>query len=192
MAAERSDEVEGGERRGEDLVVLFEQLEGPLLGYAGRLLRDPAMAEDIVQEAFLKLQEQAREVRERRSWLYRTVHNLSLNHLRSRNRLVPIADGAEGAEGGREGEIGRTEDPADLEPLPDEQLLRWEGIGLVRLGLQNLDSRSREVVRLKFEENLSYRDISVRTGLTSGHVGYLLHHALKALADDLARSGLLP
>jgi RNA polymerase sigma-70 factor (ECF subfamily) len=71
-------------------------------------------------------------------------------------------------------------------------LARWEGIGLVRLGLQSLDDRSRELVQMKFQENLSYKEISERTGLKSGYVGYLLHHALKSLAGELSKAGLLP
>ena len=54
-----------------------------------------------------------------------------------------------------------------------------------------LDDRSRELVRLKFDEDLSYKQISERTGLKSGHVGYLLHHALKTIATELARTGLV-
>jgi RNA polymerase sigma-70 factor (ECF subfamily) len=47
-------------------------------------------------------------------------------------------------------------------------------------------------VRLKFQEDLSYKQISERTGLTTGHVGYLLHHALKTLGAELAGAGLAP
>jgi RNA polymerase sigma-70 factor (ECF subfamily) len=83
-------------------------------------------------------------------------------------------------------------DTTDPEPLPDEQIIRWEGIGLVRLSLAALDERSRELVRLKFDEDLSYKQISERTGLSVSHVGYLLHHALKTIAAELARTGLLP
>jgi RNA polymerase sigma-70 factor (ECF subfamily) len=39
---------------------------------------------------------------------------------------------------------------------------------------------------------MSYKEISARTGLSLGHVGYLLHHALKAVADELARNGGMP
>jgi len=62
----------------------------------------------------------------------------------------------------------------------------------VRLSLETLDARSRELIRLKFNENLSYKDIGARTGLTTGHVGNILHHALKAIAGELARTGLVP
>jgi RNA polymerase sigma-70 factor (ECF subfamily) len=79
----------------------------------------------------------------------------------------------------------------DETPLPDEQIARWEGIGLVRLSLETLDERSREVVRLKFNENLSYKEIAARTGLKIGNVGYLLHHALKQIADELAKNGIV-
>ena len=62
----------------------------------------------------------------------------------------------------------------------------------MRLSLETLDDRSRELIRLKFNENLSYKEISSRTGLKSGYVGYLLHHALKAIADELAKNGVVP
>lgn len=176
----------GGVGAGETLEVLFVALEGPLLGYALRFARNREMAEDLVQEAFLRLQEHRESVREPRSWLYRTVHNLALNQLRAGARVVPMT-GPESPDGGGAVE----DDPADAAPLPDEQLERWEGIGLVRLGMQALDARSREVVLLKFHENLSYQEIGARTGLTPGHVGYILHHALKSLAGELSKAGLL-
>jgi RNA polymerase sigma-70 factor (ECF subfamily) len=47
------------------------------------------------------------------------------------------------------------------------------------------------VVHLKFHEDLSYKEISARTGLSAGHVGYLLHHALKAMAVELAKIGVV-
>jgi RNA polymerase sigma-70 factor (ECF subfamily) len=79
----------------------------------------------------------------------------------------------------------------DREALPDEQIVRMEGIGLVRLSLGSLDERTRAVVRMKFEEDMSYKEIAEKTGLTVGHVGYLLHHALKNIAAELSRNGLL-
>ena len=161
----------------ESIEALFAALESPLLNYALRLVGELSLAEDMVQDAFMKLHAQFDRVREPRRWLYRTVHNLALNHRRHLARLVPLNLPA---------------DTADPQPLPDEQIARWEGIGLVRLSLETLDDRSRELVRLKFNENLSYKEIGARTGLTVGNVGYLLHHALKGVADELARNGVVP
>src|SRR6185436_6929040 len=76
--------------------------------------------------------------------------------------------------------------------LPDEEIARCESIGLVRLKLAAMDERSRELIRLKFTEGLSYKEISAQTGLTVGHVGYLLHHALKAIGEELANTGVEP
>ena len=87
---------------------------------------------------------------------------------------------------------GQTSQPADSQPLPDEQIARWEGIGLVRLVLETLDERSRELIRLRFNEELSYKKIAERTGLTVGHVGSLLHHALKAMALELKKTEVAP
>jgi RNA polymerase sigma factor (sigma-70 family) len=168
----------------ETIEELFAALESPPLSYALRLAGDAGAAEDIVQEAFMRLHAQFDQVREPRRWLYRTVHNLALNHRRQAGKVVPLTLPGEGS--------ASASDTADPQPLPDEQIARWEGIGLVRLCLESIDERSRELVRLKFNEDLSYKEIAARTGLGVGYVGYLLHHALKNVADELARNGVVP
>ena len=168
----------------ETLEEIFVALESPLLSYALRLVKDRSAAEDLVQEAFMRLHAEFREVREPRRWLYRTAHNLALNQQRAAGRIVPMLSGPDAPDG--------VDDPVDPQPLPDEQIARLEGIGLVRLSLETLDPRSRELVRLKFTEGLSYKEMSARTGLKVGHVGYLLHHALKSIADKLSRTGGTP
>jgi RNA polymerase sigma factor (sigma-70 family) len=169
----------------ETIEVLFAALESPLLSYALRLTGERGVAEDLVQEAFMRLHAQFAEVREPRRWLYRTVHNLALNHRRKSSRTVPLQPHHDETD-------AHTPDLTDPQPLPDEQIARIEGIGLVRLSLAALDERSREVVRLKFNEDLSYAEIGARTGLKTGHVGYLLHYALKAIAAELAKTGVAP
>jgi len=158
---------------------VFAALESPLLAYARRLLRDFSLAEDIVQDAFMKLHAQFPKVLAPQPWLYRTVHNLAVDHQRRASRLVPLPAPDDSTSAG---------DTADSQPLPDEQIARWESIGLVRLVLETLDARSRELVQLRFHEDLSYKEIAARTGLTTGHVGYLLHHALKAMAVELGKT----
>ncbi len=170
----------------EGIEELFAALESALLGYALRLAGERALAEDIVQEAFMRLHTHFDEVRDPRRWLYRTVHNLALNQRRQAGKIVPLDCSAS------ENASAPAAETPDPQPLPDEQIARIEGIGLVRLSLEALDERSRQLVRLKFNEGLSYKDISARMGLTIGHVGYLLHHALKAIADELAKNGLVP
>ena len=188
MPVAEPDAASAEPRRFESIEEVFAALESPLLSYALRLLHARAAAEDIVQEAFMRLHSQYKEVRDPRRWLYRTVHNLALNQRRKDDKIVPL-DPLAGTKSREENAVSVIPDTADPELLPDEQIIRWEGIGLVRLSLGALDERSREVLKLKFEENLSYREISAKTGLSVSNVGYLLHQALKIIAAELARSG---
>jgi RNA polymerase sigma-70 factor (ECF subfamily) len=184
MAVKVPDETSASSPEWETIEQVFAALESPLLAYARRLLDDFAAAEDIVQEAFMKLHSQFQKVLAPQPWLYRTVHNLAVDHQRRTNRIVLVGDSKD--------DDAPANDATDSQPMPDEQIARWEGIGLVRLVLETLDNRSRELIRLRFNEDLSYKEISERMGLTVGHVGYLLHHALKAMAVELVKTDLAP
>jgi hypothetical protein len=74
------------------------------------------------------------------------VHNLSLNHQRRTGKIIPLDSHPAAAEPG-----ALASDLPDPQPLPDEQIARLENIGLVRLSIETLDARSRELIRLKFE-----------------------------------------
>jgi RNA polymerase sigma factor (sigma-70 family) len=179
MPETKSDDAESPGAPPDSLEALYAAQESALLGYAQSLVKQSEAAQDIVQEAFLRLHADFTSVRQPRSWLYRTVHNLALNHLRAGRKIVPLAaDDRDGNE------------PCDTHPLPDECLAHLEAIGQTRLSLDRLDARRRELIRLKFEEGLSYKEISGRTGLTISNVGYLLHHALKDLAAALEKAGV--
>ena len=55
--------------------------------------------------------------------------------------------------------------------------------------IDSLHEADRELVQLKFFDGLKYREISERTGLSVGNVGYRLHHILKELAGKLQPLG---
>jgi RNA polymerase sigma factor (sigma-70 family) len=180
MAVKSPDKTGASTPEWETIEQVFAALESPLLMYARRLLGNRSVAEDIVQEAFMKLHIRFEQVQAPQPWLYRAVHNLAVDHQRRAGKVVLMGDS--------EKEDGPSPDPMDSQPLPDEQIARWEGIGLVRLVLETLDDRSRELIRLRFNEDLSYKEVAERMGLTVGHVGYLLHHALKAMAVELEKT----
>jgi RNA polymerase sigma-70 factor (ECF subfamily) len=188
MAVMRPEKASAESPGWETIEELFAALEVPLLGYALRLTGELAQAEDVVQEAFMKLHAQFEQVRAPRRWLYRTVHNIALNQRRQASKIISL-NSSPTAENENP---PVTSDIADPAPLPDEQIIRLEGIGSVRLSLESLDERSRELIRLKFTEELTYRDISARTGISVSNVGYILHHALKSIGDELARTGVVP
>ncbi len=161
---------------------LFTSLEASLLRYAFKLTRDGDVSQDLVQEAFMKLHGQFDSVRQPRPWLYRTIHNLAMNHHRALKKVVPVDF---------DSEEGPVEVAVNVEPLPDEYVQRMEAVGQARLALAELDERKREALRLKFEEGLSYKEIAERLEMTVGNVGFVLHHALKELARALKREGEL-
>ncbi len=74
----------------ETIEELFQALESPLLNYAVRLAGERGGAEDLVQEAFMRLHAQFEEVREPRKWLYRTVHNLALNQRGDEGKIISL------------------------------------------------------------------------------------------------------
>jgi RNA polymerase sigma-70 factor (ECF subfamily) len=129
----------------------------------------------------MRLHAQFDAVRQPKPWLYRTVHNLAVNRLRSRKKIVPLDFEVEGAE---------PIQIVDGRPKPDESLERAEALEQTRLCLEAIGERERELIRMKFEEGLSYKEMSRRTGLSESNVGYLLHHALKQLAAGLENSAV--
>lgn len=163
----------------DSIEALYEAKESVLLRYAQRLVRDSETAQDVVQEAFMRLHAEFESVKQPVPWLYRTVHNLALNQRRAERKIVPMPVEEENRE------------IPDCQPLPDEQIVRMEAIGETRLCMEALDARQQELIRLKFEEELSYQEISDRTQLSTGNVGYLLHHALKELAAALKKTGVV-
>jgi len=188
MAVMRPTEASAEAPGPETIEELFAALESPLLGYAFRCAGERGLAEDVVQEAFMKLHAQFEQVDKPRQWLYRTVHNLALNRRRDALKTVPLEPDPDPENGNYFPAV----EPADPALPPDAQMLRLEGIGLVRISLETLDARSRELVYLKFHDDLSYKEIAGRTGLTAGNVGFILHHALKTIAAELAKTGVVP
>ena len=188
MAVMRPDKTSAEPPGWETIEELFTALESPLLGYALRYTGELALAEDVVQEAFMKLHVQFEQVEKPRPWLYRTVHNIALNHCRASGKTVSLNQ----SQSSENENYSGIPDAADPALLPDEQIIRLEGIGMVRLSLASLDERSRELIKLKFNDELSYKDIAVRTGLTTGNIGFILHRALKTIAAELAKTGVVP
>ena len=161
--------------RRHDVAALFESEESGLLRVAIGLVGQRMVAEELVQETFLRFHQVAEEVENPRGWLYRSLRNLALNHIRDRPR---------------ESALDEEKAPPHDATLPSESLGRDEAVGLVRLLLAEMPPEDRDLIRLKYLEGLKYQEISRRTGLSVGNVGYRLHHLLKGLADRLRRAGI--
>jgi RNA polymerase sigma-70 factor (ECF subfamily) len=156
------------------LAALFEAEESGLLRFALGMTRRRTVAEELVQETFLRLHRVWDEVENPRGWLYHSLRNLALNHLRDHARETELDEAAHVAEA----------------ELPAELLGQMEAVGMVRLLVAEMSEEDRKLIRLKYNENLKYQDISQRTGISVSNVGYRLHHLLKGLADTLRRAGI--
>ena len=145
--------------------------EAALLRYAAGIVNDSHAAQDVVQNAFIKLfrlwKPGAQPTEALRGWLFRVTHNEAIDYLRREKRISLLHV--------RQAEAS----PALADPPADAQSEQLEA---VLASVRKLDPAERQVLLLRLQEGLSYRDISRITGRTEGNVGCILHHAVQKLS----------
>lgn len=174
--------ADGGDKGGQGAFArVVAEYESRLLRYVARLTGNASSAEDIVQETLVRLARSwhgdLEPSPQLQGWLYRVAHNEAIDHVRreSRLRLLHRRHAEEQGELFDRDHAREDVDPAAGRAAAAEKALR------------SLSDRERELVALKVYERKSYKEISAITGLTVGNVGYILHNAMKKLADKLAR-----
>jgi RNA polymerase sigma-70 factor (ECF subfamily) len=146
------------------------EYEQPLLRYAMRLTNDLERARDVVQDTFLRLCRQPRADIEARlaQWLFTVCRNRALDVSRKESRMKPTSSTLPDVA------------PSDM-PDPHVAMERNETVGRALELMTSLPRNQQEVLRLKFQQGLSYKEISGITQLTVSHVGVLIHNGLKTL-----------
>ncbi len=154
---------------------LLRRFQTPLLQYATRLIGDRERARDVVQETFAQLQRSAGTQPERvpAKWLFAVCRNRALNVCRKERRMAYLSEEA----------LDRCADEG-LSPL--EKVEEGEARGFLLQIVGTLPVRQQEVVQLKFQDLLSYQEISEITGLSVSNVGFLIHTALRTLRKRFA------
>lgn len=154
--------------------VILIRFESRLLNYACRMVPE-ATAREIVQEAFLRLwQEDMNELEKYvREWLYTVVRNLALDIIKKEGRVSYLSDQT-------------SEEPTANEPDSSSSLEQKQTQSAIFEFLKVLPEKQREVIRLKFQEDLSYKEIASVTGLSVSHVGVLIHEAIGNLRKSMA------
>ena len=155
--------------------------EIPLTKYALSILGDLEQARDVVQDTFLKLYKQEPEkVRQKvKSWLFTVCRNHCYDLIK-RNRKTSNLE---------EDEISYIASSED-NPFQVISFLECreeidEKIKILYSLIEELPSRQREVMRLKFQANLSYKEIAETIGISTSNVGFVMHSALKKLREDM-------
>lgn len=153
-----------------DFQELLRRFEIPLLLYATRIIGDRERARDVVQETFVELQQADREQLGDvgAKWLFTVCRNRALNVCRKEKRMAYLGD-----------EL--LEEQGSDEPSAAERLEKREARGFLLRIVATLPSRQQEVLQLKFQNDLSYQEISEITKLSVSNVGVLIHTALKTL-----------
>ena len=149
---------------------VLRQHEGPLLRYAARVTGDLERARDVVQDTFLRL---CREHPERLNshlteWLFTVCRNRALDVVRKESRTRPLTE-------------MDLSSRSSADPAPDLAAERRETASDVLHALDTLPANQQEVIRLKFQNDLSYREISRITRLSVSNVGFLIHTGIKTL-----------
>ena len=173
-----------------DLMAVVARYQGPLLRYVGQMLgRIDHEAEDIVQEAFVRLHRQVAghgpgSVKHLTTWLFRVTHNLTIDMLRRRSQRKRVPE--------------TTVDPSALseEQAADEldalgEVLRQEARQVALRELAQLDDQQRQVVLLKVIQGMTLRQVAEVVGISVSMVNYRLNQGLTELSQRLRRAGVV-
>jgi RNA polymerase sigma-70 factor, ECF subfamily len=155
-----------------------------LFGYALRLVQDPADAQDVTQDVFVRAhraltsaydEERCRTL-ELRPWLFRITRNLALNRLRARRaaREEPLPEGD-----------GYHESALRFPAFEDGTLAARERKRDLERALGRLGREVREIVQLRYVENLTYAEIAAVAGGSEAAVRGKVFRALARLRTHL-------
>ena len=159
------------------LRALYDQEAGHMIAVALRILRRRDLAEDIVQEAFVRIWRQAglynAALGSPRAWIYTIVRNLSLNRLRDSAREDIVDD-------------QRLTELSDAAASGDDPLARLADGSALRRCLDGLEPQRRVSLLLAYTEGLTHGEIASRLGLPLGTVKAWIRRSLLALRECMA------
>jgi len=161
------------------LRALYEREARWLLGVAQRIVRDRALAEDVLQDAFLQIWSGAGSFRPElgsaRGWIYTIVRHRALGCVRNAGREVGVGDDS----------LEALADAAQLAAAPREDERQLDADSLERC-LDRLEPARRDCVRLAFVEGFTHDQIAERLAAPLGTVKSWIRRSLLALKECLS------
>jgi RNA polymerase sigma-70 factor (ECF subfamily) len=155
---------------------LLARYQNRLYRYLVRLTANPAVAEDLFQETWLKVITRIHRYDERRPfepWLFSVARNLAIDHLRKASP-ESLDEPSESGET-RIARLG-VDEPGSL-----ERLLERERRGLLERKLEELPALYREALSLRFEEEMSFEEIAAVLSAPVSTVKSRVQRALSTL-----------
>jgi RNA polymerase sigma-70 factor (ECF subfamily) len=169
--------------RNEVLEHVMAEYESALLRYATRILRDPSAAQDVVQDTFIRFNRHcsngSRPPAQVRAWLYRVTHNGAVDHIRRESRLRLL----------HEKQADEMEHSAP--PGQGRELEEAERMNMALTAIGRLKPEEQQVIILRLQEGLSYKEIARITKRSEGNVGCILHHAVRKVSGSLKKAGVI-
>jgi RNA polymerase sigma-70 factor (ECF subfamily) len=162
------------------LSTLYDRYSRTVYGVGLKILGNRSLAEELVQDVFLKVWRSAGTFDSSRgsfaTWLYRVTRSCALDLYRKRaSRIRQVPDGGPHIAAARDSSAGPQE-------VVDESWLSWR----VSRALEVLDEPHREVIELAYFGGLSQREVSERTGVPLGTVKTRTAAAFRRLRRELA------
>jgi RNA polymerase sigma-70 factor (ECF subfamily) len=148
-----------------------------------RLAQDSFAADDLFQQTWIRVMDRIRHYDSRHRfepWLFTVARNLAIDYLRQRRPDSLDAPDAAG--------VSRTEQIASHRPDPLEQMLDFERGAILAAAISHLPLIHREVLTLRFEEDMKLEDIAQVAGVPLSTVKSRLGRALESLRDRLEYS----
>lgn len=181
--------VQAGEKSCFD--VLVQRYKTRLFNYLLRLVRDPDLAEELAQDAFVRAYvnaEKYRTIARFSTWLYTIATNLVRNRYRQKKRRPPVLSLFFRA---GDGEEEMAQDIVDEAPNPEEQAVSRDLQRVIAEATEQIPERYREPFVLREVNQLSYEEIAAVTGLKLGTVRSRINRArthfrkiIEPLLDD--------
>jgi RNA polymerase sigma-70 factor, ECF subfamily len=164
---------------------LVQKYRRPMVGFMYRLCHNPATAEDLAQEVFLRVYRSRSSYEPSAkfsTWLYRIATNLAVNHARDTRherpeKTVRLDEPDQ--------ETGTTPDLADESLTAEEQLLRKERLAAIREKVNALPERQRLAVMMHKYQQMDYRQIAAVMKLSESATKSLLFRAYETLREQL-------
>lgn len=164
--------------------VLLNRYQNRLFSYIYFIVRNTELAEDIFQEAFVKAivtikQGRYKETGKFPAWLTRIAHNLIIDHFRQEKNESVISND--------DSEIDLLNNIRLSEGTIEKELIETQIKNDVRELVKLLPENQREVVHMRFYQNLSFKEIAEQTGASIntalGRMRYAILN-LRKMADE--------
>lgn len=168
--------------------VLVRRHQGPLFNFALRYLRSSPVAEEVVQDAFVRVVQNATEFKHEArfsTWLYTIARNLCIDQTRKRAlRRHPSLDEPKKAEEGDGPTLG--EQTADSKASVERAVVSLEIRERVASAIDALPEEQREVFLMREVSNLPFKEIAEIVGVSENTVKSRMRYALERLQEALS------